>query len=419
MATLQTLDALEVLDSRGNPTLQVTAELDDGSIGVASVPSGASTGTHEALELRDGDAERYNGKGVLRALQNVEGVIAQALRGKDVGEQRIVDKLLVALDGTESKSKLGANAILGTSLAVAHANAASAKQELWQYIAAQFGFSEAWKRFPTPMCNVINGGVHADSGLSFQEFMILPQQADFPERIRCGAEIFHALGAVIKGRAFSTLVGDEGGYAPRLRSNEEPLQLISEAVANAKYRLGRDVLLGMDAAASEFAKADGTYPLALEAKGLTADQLTALYLEWNEKYHLVSVEDGLAEDDWDHWPAHTVALAAKGMWVVGDDLFVTNVQRLQQGIDTKVGNAILIKLNQIGTLTETIDAIKLAQVNGYKVIISHRSGETCDTTIADLAVAVSADAIKAGSLSRAERLAKYNRLLAIWHATHA
>lgn len=419
MATLIQLHALEILDSRGNPTLQVTAELDDGSTGTASVPSGASTGTHEALELRDNEAERYSGKGVRRALQNVEGIIAQALTGTDVGAQRVVDKRLIELDGTENKSKLGANAILGTSLAIAHANARAAKQELWQYIAKQFNFANAGERFPTPMCNVINGGVHADSGLSFQEFMILPQQADFPERIRCGAEVFHALGAVIKGRAFSTLVGDEGGYAPRLRSNEEPLQLISEAVANAGYTLGKDVLLGMDAAASEFAKADGTYPLALEAKGLSADQLTALYLEWHEKYHLVSVEDGLAEDDWDHWPAHTAALAAKGMWVVGDDLFVTNVQRLQQGIDTKVGNAILIKLNQIGTLTETVDAIKLAQANGYKVIISHRSGETCDTTIADLAIAVSADAIKAGSLSRAERLTKYNRLLAIWQSLHA
>lgn len=419
MAILSTLRALEILDSRGNPTLQVTATLDDGSVGTAAVPSGASTGTHEALELRDGDAERYGGKGVLRALQNVEGVIAQALTGKDVGEQRVVDKLLIALDGTPNKSKLGANAILGTSLAIAHASAKAAGQELWQYLAQQYGFEDAGKRFPTPMCNVINGGVHADSGLSFQEFMILPQQGDFPERIRCGSEVFHALGAVIKGRAFSTLVGDEGGYAPRLRSNEEPLQLISEAVANAGYTLGKDVLLGMDAAASEFAKADGTYPLALEAKGLTPDQLTALYLEWYEKYHLVSVEDGLAEDDWEHWPAHTAALAAKGMWVVGDDLFVTDAARLQRGIDAKVGNAILIKLNQIGTLTETTDAIKLAQANGYKVIVSHRSGETCDTTIADLAIAVSADAIKTGSLSRSERLSKYNRLLAIWSATHA
>ncbi|MEK7519015.1 MAG: phosphopyruvate hydratase [Patescibacteria group bacterium] len=419
MAILTHLRGLEILDSRGNPTLQVTATLNDGSVGVASVPSGASTGSHEALELRDNDVARYGGKGVLRALQNVEGVISQALKGKDVSDQRAIDKLLIELDGTPNKSKLGSNAILGASLAIAHVNAHAAKQELWQSIAAQFGFINAGAKFPTPMCNVVNGGVHADSGLSFQEFMILPQQQDFPEQIRCGAEIFHALGAVIKGRALSTLVGDEGGYAPRLRSNEEPLQLISEAVANAGYTLGKDVLLGMDAAASEFAKPDGTYPLALEGKGLSADQLTALYLEWHEKYHLVSVEDGLAEDDWDHWPAHTAALAAKGMWVVGDDLFVTDAKRLQRGIDAKVGNAILIKLNQIGTLTETIDAIKLAQANGYKVIVSHRSGETCDTTIADLAIAVGADAIKAGSFSRAERLAKYNRLLAIWHTTHA
>lgn len=419
MAILTRLHALEILDSRGNPTLQVSAELDDGSVGFASVPSGASTGTHEALELRDNDVERYGGKGVLRALQNVEGVIAQALKGNEVSEQSTVDKFLIKLDGTKNKSKLGANAILGVSLAIAHANAKSARQELWQYIAKQFDFPDAGKRFPTPMCNVINGGVHADSGLSFQEFMILPQQKDFPEQIRCAAEIFHALGAVIKGRAFSTLVGDEGGYAPRLHSNEEPLQLISEAVANAGYKLGSDILLGMDAAASEFVKPDGTYPLALEGKGLTADQLTALYLEWHEKYHLVSVEDGLAEDDWEHWPAHTAALGEKNMWVVGDDLFVTDAKRLQRGIDAKVGNAILIKLNQIGTLTETVNAIKLAQAHGYKVIVSHRSGETCDTTIADLAIAVGAEAIKSGSLSRAERLSKYNRLLAIWHATHA
>jgi enolase len=267
MATLRTLEALEVLDSRGNPTLQVTAMLHDGSTGTASVPSGASTGTHEALELRDGNADRYGGKGVLRALQHVEGVITESLKGKDVSDQRTVDKFLIDLDGTPNKSKLGANAILGTSLAIAHARAKATGQELWQSIAAQFGYTSAGKRFPTPMCNVINGGVHADSGLSFQEFMVLPQQKDFPERIRCGVEVFHALGAVIKGRAFSTLVGDEGGYAPRLRSNGEPLVLISEAVANAGYDLGKDVLLGMDAAASEFAKPDGTYPLALEAKG--------------------------------------------------------------------------------------------------------------------------------------------------------
>ncbi len=419
MAKLTTLNALEILDSRGNPTLEVTATLDDGSVGVAGVPSGASTGTHEALELRDEDPKRYGGKGVRKAVANVTGPIATTLVGQDVRNQQTVDQRLIDLDGTENKSKLGANAILGTSLAIARANAKAAKQELWQYIASQYGFANAGKSFPIPMCNVINGGVHADSGLSFQEFMILPQHADFPERLRCAAEIFHTLAKVLKGKGFQTLVGDEGGYAPRLRSNEEPLQLIAAAIADAGYTLGTDVLLGMDAAASEFVKPDGTYPLALEEKGLSADQLTALYAEWHDTYHLASVEDGLAEDDWANWPAQTAALAAKGMWVVGDDLFVTNVQRLQKGIDAKVGNAILIKLNQIGTLSETISTIKLAQAHAYKVIISHRSGETCDTTIADLAIAVSADAIKTGSLSRGERMAKYNRLLAIWQSLHA
>lgn len=419
MATLSTIKALEILDSRGNPTIQVTVTLDDGSVGTAAVPSGASTGSHEALELRDGDAKRFGGKGVLQAVKNVTGPIATALVGMPVADLRKIDETLIALDGTPNKSKLGANAILGVSLAAARAAAVAAGTPLYLFLQQHYDLV-APTTFPTPFCNVINGGVHApDSGLSFQEFMLVPQQATLPEQLRCTAEIFHTLGKALKGKALSTLVGDEGGYAPKMHTNEEPLQVLTEAIAAAGYASGTDVLLAMDAAASEFAKPDGTYPLLLEGKGLTAEQLTALYLEWHQKYHLFSVEDGLAEDDWDHWPSHTQALADADMWVVGDDLFVTNVERLQKGIDTKVGNAILIKVNQIGTLSETIDAIVLAQQHGYKVIVSHRSGETSDTTIADLAVAVGADGLKAGSMSRGERLAKYNRLLEIWYQTHA
>lgn len=418
MASLASLNALEILDSRGNPTLQVTAVLDDGSRGTAGVPSGASTGTHEALELRDGEATRFDGKGVGQAIRNITGPIASALRGTSVDDVRAVDAHLRTLDGTPNKSKLGANALLGVSLAIARAVAVSAKKPLYQFLQEHYTFSPA--HFPRPFCNVINGGVHApDSGLSFQEFMLVPQQPAYPDQLRCTAEIFQALKKVIKGKALSTLVGDEGGFAPSMRTNEEPLQLLAEAIAQAGYTLGTDVMLAMDAAASEFAKADGTYPLALEGKGLSADQLTALYLEWHQKYHLFSVEDGLAEDDWEHWPAHTAALSAAGMWVVGDDLFVTNVERLRRGITEKVGNAILIKVNQIGTLSETMDTIRLAQEHGYKIIVSHRSGETTDTTIADLAVAVGAEGLKAGSMSRGERLAKYNRLLEIWDEKHA
>ncbi|MEK7570501.1 MAG: phosphopyruvate hydratase [Patescibacteria group bacterium] len=419
MATLSTIEALEILDSRGNPTLQVTVRLDDGSTGTAAVPSGASTGSHEALELRDGDAKRFGGKGVLQAVGNVTGPIASAVVGMPVADLRKIDETLIALDGTPNKSKLGANAILGVSLAAARAAAVAAGTPLYLFLQQQYGLTVP-TTFPKPFCNVINGGVHApDSGLSFQEFMLVPQQVSFPDQLRCTAEIFHTLGSVLKGKALSTLVGDEGGYAPKMRTNEEPLQLLAEAVASAGYGLGSDVLLAMDAAASELAKPDGTYPLLLEGKGLSADQLTALYVEWHQKYHLFSVEDGLAEDDWDHWPSHTTALAAAGMWVVGDDLFVTNVERLQKGIDAKVGNAILVKVNQIGTLSETIATIQLAQKHGYKIIVSHRSGETTDTTIADLAVAVGADGLKAGSMSRGERLAKYNRLLEIWLEAHA
>lgn len=419
MPSITSISALEILDSRGNPTLQVSVTLDDGTVGTAAVPSGASTGTHEALELRDGDAARYGGKGVQKAVANVEGPLAQAIVGMSVASLPAIDQKIRETDGTENKSNLGANACLGVSLAVAHAAAGVAKQPLYTFLAAQYGYPTTQFRFPTPMCNVINGGVHADSGLSFQEFMLIPAPGDFPEQLRKAAEVFHSLAKVLHGKNLPTLVGDEGGYAPRVSSNSEPFQLLTDAITQAGQTLGKDVFLGMDAAASEFQQPDGTYRLALEGQNLSADQLTALYQEWNAKHHLVSVEDGLGEDDWEHWPGHTATLGKAEMMVVGDDLFVTNVTRLQRGITEKVANAILIKVNQIGTLSETIDAIRMAQKAGYKVIISHRSGETPDTTIADLSVAVGADYLKAGSLSRGERLAKYNRLLEIWHDLHA
>ncbi len=419
MPTITSISALEILDSRGNPTLQVSVTLDDGTVGTAAVPSGASTGSHEALELRDGDAARYGGKGVRKAVANIEGPLAQAIVGMTVDSLLTVDQKIRATDGSDNKSNLGANACLGVSLAVAHAAAGAAKQPLYRFLAQQYGYPADAFRFPTPMCNVINGGVHADSGLSFQEFMLIPAPGDFPEQLQKAAEVFHSLAKVLKGKNLPTLVGDEGGYAPRVSSNSEPFQLLTDAITHAGQSLGADVFLGMDAAASEFQQPDGTYRLALEGQNLSADQLTALYQEWGTKHHLVSVEDGLGEDDWEHWPGHTAALGKAGMMVVGDDLFVTNVQRLQRGITENVANAILIKVNQIGTLSETIDAIRMAQKAGYKVIISHRSGETPDTTIADLSVAVGADYLKAGSLSRGERLAKYNRLLEIWHDLHA
>ncbi len=420
MPTLKALGAVEILDSRGNPTLQVTATLEGGEVGVAAVPSGASTGSHEALELRDGDAKRYGGKGVLRALSNVTGPLASAMVGKQVDQLRNVDALLIAADGTPNKAALGANAILGVSLATAHALAAHQRRPLYDVLAEQYDFPKPGTTFPRFFCNVVNGGLHAAStGLSFQEYMLLPRTTDVPKQLQMCAEVFHTLGTVLKAKALATMVGDEGGYAPSMRSQEEPLRLLAEAVERAGYVLGEDVEIALDPAATEFVLPDGTYRLALEQTALTADQLTALYLDWHARYHVTSVEDGLAEDDWANWPAHTAALDKAGMLAIGDDLFVTNVTRLQRGVDEKVANAILVKVNQIGTLTEAMDAIKLAQSAGYKVVVSHRSGETCDATIADIAVATGADGLKAGSMSRGERLAKYNRLLAIWQATHA
>ncbi len=420
MPNIVGFQGVEILDSRGNPTLQVTAQLDDGATGTAAVPSGASTGTHEALELRDGDEKRYGGKGVLKALANVVGPLAKALHGQSADDLRAVDAVITAADGTPNKSKLGANATLGASLAIAHALANSQHRQLYDVMAEQYGFAKPGAKFPRFFCNVVNGGLHAPStGLSFQEYMLLPKTTDVPRQLQMCAEIFHTLGAVLKGKALATMVGDEGGYAPAMRTNDEPLQLLADAIRRAGYVLGQDVELALDPAASEFATPEGSYVLALEQQGLSADQLTALYVDWHTRYGVASVEDGLAEDDWEHWVGHTAKLTLAGMLAIGDDLFVTNVERLQRGIREKVANAILIKVNQIGTLTETVDAIRLAQANDYQVVISHRSGETCDATIADLAVAVGADGLKAGSMSRGERLAKYNRLLAIWQATHA
>ncbi len=406
---LQSIHAREVLDSRGNPTVAVRATLEDGASAEAMVPSGASTGVHEALELRDGDEKRYNGKGVLQACKNVNEKIFPAIKDLDVEDQRALDQAMIDLDSTENKSSLGANAILGVSLAVAQAMAASKGVELYEYIRTTYDLQLKGYDLPYTMMNIINGGEHADSGLEIQEFMVVPQHKEFAERIRAGAEIFHALKKVLTEQGHATGVGDEGGFAPHLKTNEDALKVIQEAVGNAGYTFGTDIKVAMDVAASEFYE-DGTY--TFDGKETTAEKLTEIYGSWIEPYAIVSIEDGLAEDDWENWGAQTAALGDK-ITLVGDDLFVTNQKRLQQGIDKKVGNAILIKVNQIGSLTETIDTIQLARKNDYRIIVSHRSGETEDTTIADLAVAVNADYIKTGSLSRSERIAKYNRLLAI------
>lgn len=406
---ITTLHAREILDSRGNPTVAVAVTLEDGTTAEAMVPSGASTGAHEALEMRDGDKARYDGKGVQNACKNVNTVIAEVVRGMDASDQRKLDAAMLTLDGTENKASLGANAILGVSLAAARAAALSKKVPLYQHIREAFDIQRDGYTLPYPMMNIINGGEHANNNLDVQEFMIVPQHTDFAERMRCGAEVFHALKKVLDQDGQSTAVGDEGGFAPALPTNEDALKLIEKAVAQTAYTFGEDVKIALDPASTEFYK-DGTYQF--DGKAMTADQMTAIYGEWIKKYHIVSIEDGLAEDDWDGWKQHTAELSTECA-LVGDDLFVTNAKRLQKGIDEKVGNAILIKVNQIGTLSETIDTIELARANGYKVVVSHRSGETEDTTIADLAVAVNSDYIKTGSLSRSERIAKYNRLLAI------
>ena len=399
--------AREILDSRGNPTLEVDVRLRGGAMGRAAVPSGASTGVHEALELRDGDPERFGGKGVLGAVGNVNAKIAKAIHGFDAAKQSMLDAELIALDGTENKSKLGANALLGVSLAAAQAAAAANQQPLYKFLRPDAHV------LPVPMMNVVNGGSLADSNVDMQEFMIVPVGApSFAECIRMGAEVFHALAAVLKRRGCSTNVGDEGGFAPNLKSNEEPIEVILEAISKAGYKPGADVALALDPASSEFFQ-DGSYVFSRSDKrSRTSQQMIRFYQDWLEKYPIVSIEDGLAEDDWEGWKALTQELGSR-VQLVGDDLFVTNPKRLSRGIDEKVANSILIKVNQIGTLTETLTAIELAKSAGYTTVISHRSGETEDTTIADLAVATGAGQIKTGSLSRGERTAKYNRLIRI------
>ena len=410
---IASIHAHEILDSRANPTVNVTVLLDGGVAGSASIPSGASTGTHEALELRDGDAKRYHGLGVLKAIANIHKRIAPAIVGMDVTRQREIDEAMIALDGTPNKSKLGANAILGVSLACAHAAAKAKKLPLYAYLREAFGLSFADYRLPVPTMNILNGGAHAGWILDFQEFMIVPRQKKFRERVRCGAEVFYELGRILKARGLSTLKGDEGGYAVKLKTNEEAFKLIMHAIKAAGYRAGRDVNLAMDPAVSElFDAKTQRYQLRLEGKTLSREQMIAMWERWIKKYPIISLEDGLDQDDWEGWTLLTRALGHK-VALVGDDFFVTNVERLARAIELKAGNAILIKVNQIGSLSQAVDAILLAQANGYKVSVSHRSGETEDTTIADLAVAVNADFVKTGSLSRSERLAKYNRLMEI------
>lgn len=407
MAAIIETFAREILDSRGNPTVEVEVFLEDGTIGHAAVPSGASTGAFEACELRDGDKARYGGKGVLKAVENVNSIIGPAIQGFDATEQAAIDKLMISLDGTDNKSKLGANAILGVSMAVARAAAKSLDLPLYQYLG---GFNA--KELPVPMMNILNGGAHADNNVDIQEFMIMPVGAEsFTEALRSCAEVYHTLKNVLKGKGLSTGVGDEGGFAPNLESNEEALEVICEAIKAAGYEPGKDFKLAIDAASSEFYK-DGKYDLAGEGKIKTAEEMVDFYEYLVGKYPIVSIEDGLAEEDWDGWKVLTDRLGKK-VQLVGDDLFVTNSKRLAKGIDMGVANSILVKVNQIGTLTEAFEAMELAKRSGYTCVVSHRSGETEDAIIADIAVAVNAGQIKTGAPARSERVAKYNQLLRI------
>lgn len=399
----------EILDSRGNPTVEVDLLLSDGSFGRASVPSGASTGSHEAVELRDGDKKRYGGKGVLKAVNNVNTIISSGLKGK-IWNQRTLDKKMIELDGTNNKGKLGANAILGVSLAFARAMSVSEKKPLWKYFKDISKTKEV--KIPVPMMNILNGGKHALDSTDIQEFMIMPIGAkSFNEALRWGAEIFHTLKKILKDQKKNTSVGDEGGYAPSLPSNEAAISVILEAIKMAGYKPGKDVSIAIDAAASEFYK-DGKYHLETEGKTLSTEEMIAFYADWVKRFPIVSIEDGLAEDDWDGYQKMTKILGKK-IQIVGDDLFVTNIERLEKGIKEKAGNSILIKLNQIGTVSETIDAIVMARNAGFSSVVSHRSGETEDTTIADFVVGLGTGEIKTGSLCRSERVAKYNQLLRI------
>jgi enolase len=410
MSIITHIGARQILDSRGNPTVEVDVVTDEGALGRAAVPSGASTGIHEAVELRDGDKKKYVGKGVLKAVANVNTKISNALLGMDATEQALIDQIMIDLDGTANKSKLGANAMLAVSLAVAKAAAMESDLPLYRYI----GGTNA-KTLPVPMMNILNGGAHADNKIDFQEFMVMPIGAtSFSEGLRWGTEIFHALKTVLKKKGYSTNVGDEGGFAPNIQSNEEAIDTVMEAIHASGFKAGTQIAIAMDAANSElwnakkkkyvFHKSDG--------KEMSSEQLVAYWEKWCKQYPIISIEDGMAEDDWAGWKMMTDALGKK-IQIVGDDLFVTNVIRLQQGIDKNIANALLVKVNQIGTLTETINAVTLAQHNGYNTIMSHRSGETEDTTIADLAVALNCGQIKTGSASRTDRIAKYNQLIRI------
>ena len=411
MSTIQSIHARQILDSRGNPTVEVDVRTENGFLGRAAVPSGASTGSHEAVELRDDDADVYVGKGVLKAVSNVNELIFPELAGISVYEQSMIDKVMLELDGTSNKGRLGANAILGVSLAVAKAAAQEAGMPLYRYVGGVGA-----NTLPVPMMNILNGGSHADNSIDFQEFMVMPASAlSFSEALRMGTEIFHTLKKVLKSKGMSTNVGDEGGFAPNIPSNEEAIQIILQAIEKAGYRPGEDVWVAMDAAASEFYDAETKQYHFKKSTGdkLTSSEMAAYWKDWVNKYPLLSIEDGMAEDDWEGWKMHTDALKDKKVQLVGDDLFVTNVTRLQQGIDQGIANAILVKVNQIGSLTETIDTVNLAKRNAYKNIMSHRSGETEDATIADLAVALNTGQIKTGSASRSDRMAKYNQLLRI------
>jgi len=409
MSFIASIHARQILDSRGNPTIEVDVLTENGVLGRAAVPSGASTGIHEAVELRDGDKSQYLGKGVQKAVENVNTHIQNALLGMDVFEQKKIDYLLLALDNTPNKSNLGANAILGTSLAVAKAAAAEAGLSLFQYIGGVGAVT-----MPVPMMNILNGGSHADNLIDIQEFMVMPFGAkNFSEGLRWGTEIFHHLKAVLKARGMSTNVGDEGGFAPNLGSNEEALEVVMEAITKAGFTPGKDIFIALDAAASEFYdEATKKYNFASTGESRTSEEMVAFWADWCNRYPIISIEDGLAEDDWSGWKLATETLGNK-IQLVGDDLFVTNTKRLQQGIQQGVANSILVKVNQIGTLTETIEAVNLATRNGYTSVMSHRSGETEDNTIADLAVALNCGQIKTGSASRSDRMSKYNQLLRI------
>ena len=408
MSQINHIQAREILDSRGNPTVEADVILSNGTMGRAAVPSGASTGEHEAVELRDGDPQRYGGKGVLKAVHNVNELIVRALKGMDARDQGEIDRTLIELDGTATKSKLGANAILAASLATARAAANAQNLPLYRYLGG-----ENAKTLPVPMMNIINGGAHADNNVDFQEFMIVPVGAEnFREALRTGAEIFHTLKSVLKKKGYATSVGDEGGFAPNLKSNEEAIETILEAIAHSGYRAGEDVLLALDPAASEFYDGQSYVFKKSDGRKRSSDEMVAFWSKWIENYPIISLEDGMAENDWEGWKSLTDELGQCAQ-LVGDDIFVTNIEFLRQGIERGVANSILIKVNQIGTLTETLNCVELAKLKGRTAVISHRSGETEDAFIADLAVATNAGQIKTGSLSRSDRIAKYNQLLRI------